>query len=377
MKTVSVELGERSYNIFVGPGLLKQSEVFDGLDTNGKPLVGNQVVVATNRAVAQLYLQDLRTSLGSRDVRVFEFDEGETQKTLTSVSRLIDFMVDVPCDRSVTVVALGGGVVGDMAGFASACYQRGTRYLQIPTTLLAQVDSSVGGKTAVNHARGKNLIGAFHQPICVVADTDTLSSLNDREYRAGLAEVIKYGIIHDAEFFQWLEQNRDSVLARDADALAHIISISCHIKADIVRQDEQEHGVRALLNLGHTFGHAIETHTQYSQWLHGEAVATGMIMAAVLGNRCGHIANDDVQRIESLVVDYGLPRDPPGDLNNEDFVSYMQRDKKVRDGVIRFVLPVAIGQAMVFDDCPQTALSETLNFCRSRTTTRPATNTHS
>ncbi len=377
MKTVSVELGERSYNIHVGPGLLRQSSIFGGNDSKGEPLIGNQVVVASNPVVADLYLPALRESLGDRDLHVFKFQEGEAHKTLQSVSALIDFMVDVPCDRSVTVIALGGGVVGDMAGFASACYQRGTRYLQVPTTLLAQVDSSVGGKTAVNHARGKNLIGAFHQPNCVVADTDTLLTLNEREYRAGLAEVIKYGIIHDAVFFDWLQNNRDSVLAREPDALAHIISTSCQIKADIVRQDEQEHNVRALLNLGHTFGHAIETHTHYCEWLHGEAVATGMIMASVLANRCGYLSDADVTRVEQMVVAYGLPQHPPRDLHRDDFVSYMQRDKKVRDGVIRFVLPVAIGKAAVFDDCPQAALSETLQFCQSRATTHPADSLHS
>lgn len=377
MKTVSVDLGDRSYNIVIGSGLLGQSAIFDSSSADGSPVIGQQVVVATNRAVSDLYLQPLLESLGQRDIHVFHFDEGESAKTLQSVSALIDFMIDVPCDRFVTVVALGGGVVGDMAGFASACYQRGTRYVQMPTTLLAQVDSSVGGKTAVNHKLGKNMIGAFHQPNCVIADTDTLASLSDREYRAGLAEVIKYGIIHDAEFFLWLENNRDLVLAREPQAISHIIATSCQAKADIVRQDEQEHGVRALLNLGHTFGHAIEAHTGYATWLHGEAVATGMIMASMLSNKCNHLESTAVARIHDIVLDYELPVHPPADLGEARFMEYMQRDKKVRDGVIRFVLPTAIGKARVFSDCSAQALTDTINECQVRAAAQEAAAVHS
>jgi len=360
VKTVSVDLGDRSYDIHVGTGLLGQASVFN--DT----LIGQQVVIASNPTVSALYLQTLKSSLGDRDVHVYEFAEGESEKTLDAVSGLIDFMISIPCDRLVTVIALGGGIVGDMAGFASACYQRGTDYVQVPTTLLAQVDSAVGGKTAVNHKHGKNMIGAFHQPKVVVADTNTLNSLSDREYRAGLAEVLKYGIIHDAEFFAWLEQNRAAVVGREADAVSHIIATSCEIKADIVRRDEREHGVRTLLNLGHTFGHAIETHTEYSSWLHGEAVAAGMVMASQMAWRCGNLDERSANRIESLIVDYGLPRDPPSDLTESVFREHMQRDKKVQNGVVRLVLPTAIGQAAVFSDYPQSALAETLAYCRSR-----------
>ena len=370
MRTVSVELGDRSYNIYVGAGLLSQASVFD------RSVIGQQVVIATNPAVSTLYLDALRSSLGDRDIHVYEFAEGESEKTLDAVSGLIDFMIAVPCDRQVTVVALGGGIVGDMAGFTSACYQRGTNYVQVPTTLLAQVDSAVGGKTAVNHRHGKNMIGAFHQPEMVVADTDTLKSLDDRQYRAGLAEVLKYGVIHDAEFFAWLEQNRESVIAREADAVSHIIATSCQIKADIVRRDEREQGVRALLNLGHTFGHAIETHTKYSSWLHGEAVAAGMIMAAQMARRCGNINEQTLQRIESLIVDYGLPRDPPADLAEAEFRQHMQRDKKVQNGMVRLVLPTAIGDAAVFSDYSQSALSETLRHCQHRAAEHPVSIAH-
>jgi len=329
VKTVAVDLGDRSYNIHVGAGLLGRSTVFD------ESGIGNQVVIATNPTVSDLYLNTLCETLGDRDLHVYQFAEGEAAKTLDAVSGLIDFMIDIPCDRLVTVVALGGGIVGDMAGFASACYQRGTDYVQVPTTLLAQVDSAVGGKTAVNHRQGKNMIGAFHQPKVVVADTDTLNSLSDREFRAGMAEVLKYGIIHDAEFFAWLEQHRKSVLARDSDAISHIIATSCQIKAEIVRRDEREQGVRALLNLGHTFGHAIETHTRYTSWLHGEAVAAGMTMAAQMAVRCGNIDSPAARRIEALISDYGLPCHPPADLAEPAFRQYMQRDKKVQNGVVR------------------------------------------
>ena len=356
MKTVSVDLGDRSYDIFVGSGILRNTPL-PGVD-----LFGRHVVIATNSIVAAHYLDRLKAALSDRDrqIHVFEFADGEEQKNLESVSRMIDFMIDAQCDRYVTVVALGGGVVGDMAGFVSACYQRGTPYVQIPTTLLAQVDSAVGGKTAVNHSRGKNLIGAFHQPQCVIADTDTLSTLNEREFHAGLAEVIKYGVIYDADFFDWLEANRAAVLSRDANALGHIIARSCEIKAEIVRQDEHEHGVRAILNLGHTFGHAIETHTRYKTWLHGEAVAAGILLAANMAYHCSHLSASNRDRICRLITDYGLDRKLPNDLGVDDFIHYMRLDKKVRDGRIRLVLPTAIGHADVFDQYPPSVLRSTL-----------------
>ncbi len=284
---------------------------------------------------------------------------GESYKTLATLSRILDVAVANRLARDSTVVALGGGVVGDMAGFAAACYQRGVDFVQVPTTLLAQVDSSVGGKTGVNHPGGKNLIGAFHQPIAVIADTDTLATLPPRELRAGLAEVIKYGLIHDAAFFDWLEVNIDRLLAGNAEALTHAIRRSCEVKAEIVGKDERERGDRALLNLGHTFGHAIEAATGYATWLHGEAVGAGMLMAAAMSRECGYLSDADVARLRALLNRVGLPIAAP-DVSPAAALEHMKIDKKVKAGRMRFVLLKRIGAAVVTADYPAEALQATL-----------------
>jgi 3-dehydroquinate synthase len=284
--------------------------------------------------------------------------DGEEFKNLTVLNQIFDKTLSSQLSRNVTMIALGGGVIGDMTGFAAACYQRGVPFIQIPTTLLSQVDSSVGGKTAVNHALGKNMIGAFYQPKCVIADTSTLNTLDDRQLSSGLAEVIKYGLINDAKFFVWLEQNMDALRARDQQALAEAIERSCQDKADIVAQDELEHGMRALLNLGHTFGHAIETGMGYGTVLHGEGVAIGMVMAAQLSFAMEWIAEKDVERIKQLLLAAGLPVSPPKELSSEQFMNLMSVDKKVQDGKIRLILLKAIGQAIISDDYSADKLAE-------------------
>jgi 3-dehydroquinate synthase len=359
VKTLDVDLGERSYSIFIGEGLLGRAELFDA------GLAGNQVMVVSNETVAPLYLQSVRQSLGNRDVQTLILPDGEQFKTLDEVSRILDALVEARFARDCTVVALGGGVVGDMAGFAAACYQRGVAHIQVPTTLLAQVDSSVGGKTGVNHPLGKNMIGAFHQPACVIADTDTLDTLADRELSAGLGEVIKYGLLWDADFFAWLEEHMQALLARDRASLASVIHRSCQIKAEMVSRDETESGVRALLNLGHTFGHAIEAGLGFGTWLHGEAVAAGLCLAANLSARLGRIANDDVARIERLVASARLPIRAPSELSADRLLELMALDKKVKGGKLRLVLLDAIGRAEVDGDFDGAALKETLEACRA------------
>jgi 3-dehydroquinate synthase len=286
--------------------------------------------------------------------------DGERYKTLETLNEIFTQLIQCQHDRKTTLIALGGGVVGDMTGFAAASYQRGVPFIQVPTTLLAQVDSSVGGKTAVNHSLGKNMIGAFYQPRAVIIDTNTLSTLPDREFRAGLAEVIKYGLIADPAFFTWLEQQKQALLARDAEALAYAIQRSCINKAEVVSADETEQGIRAILNLGHTFGHAIETFQQYKDWLHGEAVAAGMHMAANLSLLAGKISADDLQRITALLADCGLPVQPPSDMTADDFLNLMVRDKKVLDGQLRLVLLNSIGNATVSADFESKWLHQTL-----------------
>jgi 3-dehydroquinate synthase len=287
-------------------------------------------------------------------------EDGEQAKRWETLDAIVGAMLAARCDRRCVVVALGGGVVGDMTGFAAACYQRGVNFVQVPTTLLAQVDSSVGGKTGVNHPLGKNMIGAFHQPLCVVADTDTLNTLPDRELSAGLAEVIKYGLIDDPAFFSWLEDNMAALRARDAEALAYAIERSCHDKARVVSADEREAGQRALLNLGHTFGHAIETGMGYGEWLHGEAVGTGMYLAADLSRRLGWITDVELARTRELVRRAGLPVDPPSGIGVDRFLELMAVDKKVLDGRLRLVLLKGIGKAVVTDGFPLQALRDTL-----------------
>ncbi len=338
MPRIDVDLGARSYPIHIGSGLLSSPALI--VDN----LPGRDVLIVSNDVVAPLYLAALRKTLSGCAVRELVLPDGERYKTLETVSGILDELVASGFGRDCTVVALGGGVIGDMAGFAAACYQRGVGFVQVPTTLLAQVDSSVGGKTAVNHSAGKNLIGAFYQPLCVVADTETLATLDKREYRAGLAEVFKYGLILDPGFFDWLELALPALLRREPEALAKAITRSCEIKADIVARDETEQGVRALLNLGHTFGHAIEAVHGYGRWLHGEAVAAGMVMAAQFSARIGSLPGAAVPRIEALIEAAGLPTRPPP-LPHERFVAALHRDKKVQAGQLRLVLLDDIGAA--------------------------------
>ena len=351
---VNVELGQRGYPIHIGADLLAESGAL------AATIGGDSAIVVTNETVAPLYLQRVHAALGSA-VRVHDciLPDGERFKNLEVLQRILDTAVDHRCDRDCTVVALGGGVIGDMAGFAAAIYQRGVAFVQVPTTLLAQVDSSVGGKTGVNHPRGKNMIGAFHQPRAVFADTSTLDTLDDRQLRAGLAEVIKYGLIADLPFFEWLEDALPGILRRDRASLARAIEQSCRNKAAIVAADEYERGRRALLNLGHTFGHAIETATGYETWLHGEAIAAGMCMAARLSERLGILESAARVRVEAIFAAAGLPTAPPP-IEPEVMQALMAGDKKVRAGVIRLVLLDAIGTARLVDDYPPDALTAEL-----------------
>jgi len=355
MKNLLVELGDRSYPIYIGSGLLQQPELLQ------KHITSKQVLVVTNSTVAPLYLATVVNNLAGHTVAQVILPDGEQYKTLEQVNTIFDVLLAEKFSRNATLIALGGGVIGDMGGFAAACYQRGIAFLQIPTTLLAQVDSSVGGKTGVNHPLGKNMIGAFYQPQCVIADADVLDTLNDRELSAGLAEVIKYGLIRDLTFFEWLEANIGRLAARDKTALAYAIEQSCLNKAAIVAEDETETGVRATLNLGHTFGHAIETGMGYGTYLHGEAVAIGTCQAADLSRRKGWLSEADVARIIALFTAANLPVTPPAQLASERFVELMTVDKKNVDGKIRLILLKRIGAATLPDYVDQALLEETLN----------------
>ncbi len=339
MRTLTVPLGERSYPIHIGPGLLSRSEtLLEYIDSN-------QVMVVTNETVAPLYLDCVMRHLEGRQVATVILPDGEEYKTMDSAMAIFDALLQRKFNRNAHLIALGGGVIGDLTGFAAACYQRGVPFVQIPTTLLAQVDSSVGGKTAVNHPRGKNMIGAFYQPKCVIADTATLDTLADRELSAGLAEVIKYGLIRDEEFFLWLEEHMESLPRRDPEALAFAIEHSCRNKAEVVAADERETGERATLNLGHTFGHAVETGMGYGNILHGEAVAIGIHLAADLSRRLGWLSEADVDRIVALLGRAGLPVKPPVDLGTERFLDLMAVDKKNVEGQLRLILLERIGKA--------------------------------
>ncbi|HJW26874.1 MAG TPA: 3-dehydroquinate synthase [Rhodocyclaceae bacterium] len=344
MQTLTVSLGERSYPIHIGTGLLERDDLV------APHLKQKKAVVVTNTTVAPLYLDRFLATLGRIGVSAIPviLPDGEQYKTWETLNTIFDALLTAHCERSTTLIALGGGVIGDMGGFAAACYQRGMPFIQVPTTLLSQVDSSVGGKTAINHPLGKNMIGAFYQPKLVLADIGTLDTLPDRELKAGLAEVIKYGLIRDLEFFNWLESNIDRLLGRDRDALAFAVHRSCANKAEVVAADERESGERALLNLGHTFGHAIETGMGYGTWLHGEAVSAGTLMAAELSCRLGWLNAGDVERIERLFVRAGLPVVGPR-LGEGRYLELMQHDKKVQDGKLRLVLLREIGKAVVFD----------------------------
>lgn len=354
MNTLTVDLGDRSYPIFIGAGLLGNSALFTPY------IKGRQVLIVTNETVAPLYLQQVKEALAGYQVDEVILPDGEAYKDLTTLNLIYDALLQKQHNRTTTLLALGGGVVGDMCGYAAASYQRGVNFIQVPTTLLSQVDSSVGGKTGVNHPLGKNMIGAFHQPQCVIADTGTLNTLPERELSAGLAEVIKYGLICDPAFYQWIKENIAALMAREPKALAYAIERSCQDKAEVVAQDETESGIRAILNLGHTFGHAIEAHQGYGQWLHGEAVGTGMLMAADLGWRMGHVSSEELRELRSLLQASGLPVVGPLNMSVDDYLSRMQVDKKVLDGRIRLVLLQRIGEAYMTSEVPKDLLTQTL-----------------
>jgi 3-dehydroquinate synthase len=359
-QSLQVELGDRSYPIHVGDLGVQVPEKLAQLL---QPLIpGQQVAVITNETVAPLYLQGVLDALGQRQVDVYQLPDGEAYKTLESFEAVTTFLLNARHNRSTCLIALGGGVVGDLCGFVAATFQRGVDFIQIPTTLLAQVDSSVGGKTAVNHLAGKNMIGAFYQPKAVLADTAVLTTLPDREYAAGLAEVIKYGVIDDVAFFDWLEANVPALLKRSSDALQQVILGSCASKAKVVNEDERESGRRAILNFGHTFGHAIEKLAGYGQWLHGEAVAIGMVMAAELSIAHTGFPSVDARRLRQLLEQLGLPVSlGQHDLKVEDMIEAMGMDKKVSDGRLKFVLARSLGDVIVSDDVGLDLLRELLN----------------
>ena len=355
MHTLHVELGERSYPVYIGRDLLSDQALLS------QYIPGSQVVLISNDTVAPLYMDRLRASLGDRTlVTEIILPDGEQHKNLDTFASILDRVLADNHNRSTTFVALGGGVVGDITGFAAACYQRGVAFIQVPTTLLAQVDSSVGGKTAVNHRLGKNMIGAFYQPAAVIIDTNTLHTLPQRELSAGLAEVVKYGLICDAPFYAWLHEQMPRLMAREEAALAEAVERSCSNKAAVVAADEREGGIRAILNLGHTFGHAIEAAQGYGQWLHGEAVATGMLLAMELSTRRGWLPPDEVEQLRALMLDMHLPIAPPDDMSAADFLTYMARDKKVVDGRLRLILLRAIGEACIVDDVTEMELTALL-----------------
>lgn len=355
MQTVTVDLEDRSYPIFIGNGLLDQAALI-------APFLGKgRLVIVTNEVVAPLYLARLERALSGRVAATVILPDGEAHKDLGAVERIYNALMGGKFDRNTTLIALGGGVIGDIAGFAAATYQRGIGFIQVPTTLLAQVDSSVGGKTGVNHPLGKNMIGAFYQPRCVIADTGVLTTLPQREVKAGLAEVIKYGLIGNATFFEWLAENSAAILRLDPLLLTEIISVCCAAKADIVARDERETGSRALLNLGHTFGHAIETASGYGTWLHGETVAMGMVMAADLSMRLGWLGQPAAAHIRTVLEEnFGMPVIPPADITVEQYLNLMASDKKAELGKIRFVLLKAMGQAFIEADVGSQLLNTTL-----------------
>jgi 3-dehydroquinate synthase len=354
IETLSVELGDRTYPIQIGTGLLRDPAQF-------APYIGGrQVCIVTNETIAPLYLQSLKSTLAGYQVDACVLPDGEEHKTLQTYGKVLDHLMAHRHSRSTTLIALGGGVIGDVTGFAAATYQRGVAFIQVPTTLLACVDSSVGGKTAVNHPQGKNMIGAFHQPRLVLVDLETLESLPVREYLSGVAEVIKYGIIRDAAFFGWLEGHVSELLRRDAAALKQAVLTSCAVKAAIVAVDEREDGLRAILNYGHTFGHAIETLTRY-EYLHGEAVAIGMVMATDLSMRAGLLDRRHGKRIKALIAAFGLPVVPPGNITPDVMRSAMGMDKKAVDGRLRLVLTRALGDAFVTEKFDPGAFNDTLS----------------
>lgn len=356
LQTLNVDLGDRSYPIYIGNNLLSQPDCLT------PHISGKQVMIVSNTTVAPLYLAQLKATLGDRyQLAEVILPDGEQYKTLAHVNQIFDALLQNRFNRTCTLIALGGGVIGDMTGFAASAYQRGVNFIQIPTTLLSQVDSSVGGKTGVNHPLGKNMIGAFWQPKAVLADTQVLKTLPARELSAGIAEVIKYGLICDPDFFQWLGHNMPALLAQQDQTIAEAVYRSCLNKAQVVAEDETETGVRATLNLGHTFGHAIETEQGYGNWLHGEAVATGMLMAAELSYREGWLSVQEVQSVRNILIDAQLPVVPPAEMSAQAFLQHMAVDKKVLDGSLRLVLLHKIGQAVITNQFNQDHLMQTLS----------------
>lgn len=354
MQTLQVDLGERTYPIYIGSGLMARADLL------AAHIVGRQVAIVTNETVAPLYLQALKQSLAGYSVTEVILPDGEAFKNWETLQLIFDGLLGARHDRRTTVIALGGGVIGDMAGFAAACYQRGVNFIQVPTTLLSQVDSSVGGKTGINHPLGKNMVGAFYQPQAVLIDTQSLTTLPARELSAGLAEVIKYGLICDEPFLTWLEENMQALLSLDQQALTTAIERSCAAKARIVAADERENGLRATLNLGHTFGHAIETEQGYGVWLHGEAVAAGTAMALEMSHRLGWITEAERNRGIRLLIAANLPVVPPKDMTPEHFLQHMAVDKKVLDGQLRLVLLRDLGDALVTSEFAHEILHATL-----------------
>ena len=344
MKTININLEKRAYPIYVGEGLIENYGLFE------KHISNKKVAIITNDKVAPLYLQKIKNILPTeKDIIPIILPDGEAFKNLETLNLIYDALLKNKANRQVTLMALGGGVIGDITGFAASTFMRGVDFIQIPTTLLSQVDSSVGGKTGINHQLGKNMIGAFYQPKCVIADISLLKTLPDKELSAGLAEVIKYGLIRDASFFEWLENNIEGIMKRDPQLLIQSVIRSCQNKADIVEADEFESGIRAILNLGHTFGHAIETAAGYGNWLHGEAVATGMVMAASLSEQMGWLSSEENQRVKSLIVHANLPISPP-EISKKKFLDLMQLDKKTKENQIHLVLQQGIGKAILTND---------------------------
>ena len=354
MRTLTVNLEDRSYPIYIGAGISLKDELYS------KHISSNKIALITNEEIADLYLSEISQTLTSFDLKVLVLPEGESQKNLETVQNAIKFLSDNGIDRQASIIAFGGGVVGDISGFVASSYMRGIKFLQVPTTLLAQVDSSVGGKTGVNTRKGKNLIGAFYQPSAVIADTRFLETLESERFSEGLAEVIKYGLIRDRDFFEWLEVNISEILSLDSKAMAHLIERCCQIKAEVVSQDEREGSVRAILNFGHTFGHAIESLTEYSVYSHGEAVAMGMIMASNMSQKMGMLSSEDTKRIKNLIESMNLPVSSP-DLDKNDFFESMKRDKKAQDGEIRLILLESIGSAKITSDYPKEVLMKTIS----------------
>jgi 3-dehydroquinate synthase len=351
MLELVVNLGERSYPIKIASGLITQAPEINSL-------VGKKrVVIITNKTIAPLYLEQFRAQFKHQQVLTLSIDDGEQFKSLDTFAAINGFLLEHNCGRDTILIALGGGVIGDLVGFVAACYQRGVPFIQVPTTLLSQVDSSVGGKTAVNHPLGKNMIGAFYQPQAVYIDIATLKTLPPREFSAGIAEVIKYGLICDTEFFDFIEANQSELLSLQERELAYVIEKCCSIKADIVAQDEKESGLRALLNLGHTFGHAIEAQMGYGNWLHGEAVATGMVLACQLAELRGWLTSNDVMRVISLLKAFNLPVTAPKEMTFDNFILHMLKDKKNQNGKIRFIVPTSFGECAMVDDVTEQELA--------------------